>query len=203
MRGIIVLILLTIAVGCFASESDPYPYGRWLIGFDIQNNQLGDDTSQDQISFDPDAPGTGVHIGVMVARRLMLRLYGTGSDHPTSEPDVEIRFIGASIDLLYMFREDHEVRPYLFGGLGSYGLRSVQNNLVFDTAGGAMAFGIGGYWWMSQSFSLHTQARIIAINWLNTTAILERPDGSTVTTETLIQDSGVAGSVSVGVAYWF
>jgi len=203
MRTVLVLMLLMIAGVSLASETDPFPYGRWQIGLDIQHNQLGDDQSRDEISFESEAPGAGIHVGVMVARRLMLRLHATESNHPTNEPDVSIRYAGVSIDLLYMFREDQVLRPYIFGGLGGYDLQSIQDNLTFDTVGGAMTFGIGGYWWMSQSFSLHSQARVEAINWLNTTAVLDRPDGSTVTTETLIQDSGVAGSLSLGVAYWF
>lgn len=203
MRYLSFLLLLSIVISTGAFADDRFPHGRILVGIDAQHSRLSDDESQDLVRFDADAPGSVFQFGFMVGRGLMLRLHATGAEHATTVPDVKVLHASVSLDLLYLFREGRELRPYLCGGVGGSTLQSTRDDLTFDTTGPSMSFGLGAFWWFSDQFSLHGQARFVAVNWNQTVATLERPDGSTVTTRTWIQDSGVAGTAALGVAFRF
>lgn len=196
------LLLLTLAGAARAAEpASPSPR-KWLVGLDARGQRLGDDDAAGVAGYDRDGSGGGFQVGRLLTPRLLLRLHVAGGEHPTPVPNTTVTYAGASLDLCYLFRADQALRPYLFGGLGGYALEAVDGDLRLDTAGPAMTFGGGALLRLSDRFGLHAQARLEAVNWRMTLATWERPDGGTTTTETWVEDSGVAGAASLGLVLW-
>jgi len=202
MRRLWMIPLLLAAVSAAADEPAPHPAHRWLLGLEARAHRLADDDAPGVAGYDREGEGGGLQVGRMLTPHLLLRLHVGGGEHPTPVDDVTVTYAGGTLDLCYLFRRDRALRPYLFGGLGGYVLEAVEGNLRLDTSGPAMVFGGGAFLRLGGRFSLHAQARLEAVNWRMTVVTWDRPDGGSSTTETWVEDSGVAGALSLGLALW-
>lgn len=200
-RLLLPLLLLALALPA-AAQDRPHPDRRWLLGLDARTQHLGDDDAPGVAGYDREGAGGGLQVGRLLTPHLLLRLHAAGGEHPTGVDDVTVTYAGVSLDLCYLFRRDRTLRPYLFGGLGGYVLEAVEGDLRLDTGGPAMTFGAGAFLRLGGRFSAHAQARFEAVNWRMTVATWDRPDGGTTTTETWVEDAGVAGALSLGIALW-
>ena len=195
------LLLLALTGAARAQDQAPHEFRRWLIGLDARGQRLDDDEAPGVAGYDRDGEGGGFQLGRMLTPALLLRLHAAGGEHPTPVANTTVTYAGGTLDLCYLFREGRSLRPYLFGGLGGYALEAVESDLKLDTAGPAMAFGGGLFLRLNSRLSAHAQLRLEAVNWRMTVATWERPAGSS-TTETWVEDSGVAGAWSLGLALW-
>ncbi len=191
-------IALVLAAGGAAAQD-----GRWMIGLDGLSSHIGDNDDEPAISVDEQAGGGALQVGYRFSPTFMLRLYGGGADHGTSDPDIDIRFMSSFLEGVFLFGESRPFRPYLFGGLGGFQLESQQGDLLFEANGAGISFGAGAHYLVGRSVSLHGSLRLEAVNWDKASVTYEAPDGSTLSVETPVDDSGFASKLTLGVAFWF
>jgi len=192
-----ILVIATILTAGVAAAQD----GRWLIGLDGLSSHVEDNDEEDNISIEEQAGGAALQVGYRFSPSFMLRVYGGGANHPTSDPNIEIRFIGSLLEGVYLFGDGHAFRPYLFGGIGGFKLESQQDALLFAVEGAGISFGGGAHYLVSGSVSLHGSVRLEAVNWNKASVTYSGPGGD-IAMEAPVEDSGFASKVTFGVAFW-
>lgn len=147
--------------------------------------------------------GGALHLGYGITPTFALRLVMAGSQHETSRDDIEVRLTSATLEAVHHFQPGRPLRPFVFGGLGGFSIESQDDVFDYKTEGGGLSFGAGLDYFVGPDFAVTFGVRGEAINWDRTTATLTLPDGSRVTAERPIEDSGGAIKLSIGVGYWF
>lgn len=177
---------------------------RWLLGVDLVAGTVGeneDADGPDDIVIDEKAGGLGLQFGCLLTPSFLLRLCAVGADHQTSDPDVTIRFGGGTLDAVFLFRDGHPFRPYLFAGAGGYQAESRQAEVVYRIRGPGVAFGAGMHLRLGARTTLHGALRVEAINWEKAGARLDLPDLD-IEIETPIDEDGWASKVMLGLGFW-
>jgi len=196
------LTLTALALAATLAANPAAAGDRWLIGLDGLSSQIEDNNDEDSISVEEKASGGAVQIGYRLSPNFMLRIYGGGVDHPTSDPEVDIRFVSGLFEGVYLFREGQSFRPYMFGGTGGFTLESQQESLLYKAEGWGVSFGGGAHYLVSSRVSLHGSLRLEAVNWNKVSVTYTAPDGSELAVETPVEESGFASKVTLGVAFW-
>lgn len=174
----------------------------WMVGLDLLANTVGDDEDDDELAIEEGGAGGALQFGYRFTPRFLLRLYASGAVHETDRPDVDVTFSGGLIEAVYLFRPGQAFRPYVFGGLGGYRAEAEEGDFTYSTEGPGASFGGGMYYWFTPHASLHGSARIEAVNWDEATVTLDTPTGLLEATIP-VDDSGSAGKLTLGMAFWF
>lgn len=196
LRTILTTVLLALLLAPGAAEAG----GRWLIGLDGLSSRVEDNDQEDAVSIEETAGGGGIQIGYFLNRNLLLRLYVGGADHATSDSDVEIVFAGGLIEAAYLFRAEHALRPYVFGGMGGFAIDSQRESLEYQAQGVGTGLGLGVFYDLGRRVSLHGSLRIEAVNWETVSVTYTAPGGTEVDVETPVEDSGLASKLTLGLA---
>ena len=194
--------LTALALATALTASQVAAGDRWLIGLDGLSSHIEDNNDEDSISVDEKASGGALQIGYRFSPNFMLRIYGGTADHPTSDPKVDIRFGGGLFEGVYLYRDGQSLRPYMFGGVGGFGLESQQASLLYKAEGAGVSFGGGLHYLVSRRVSLHGSLRLEAVNWNTVSVTYTAPDGGELAVETPVEESGFASKVTFGVAFW-
>ena len=190
---IAVALLGTLSLATPASAG-----GRWLIGLDGLSSRVEDNDAEDALSVEEQADGVGLQIGYNLNPNFMLRLYVGGADHATSDEDLEIVFAGGLLEAVYVFRAGRALRPYVFGGIGGFGIESRQDHLTYQAEGVATGFGVGAFYDLGRRFALHGSLRLEAVNWETVNVTYHQDGGSELIIETPVEDSGLATKATLG-----
>lgn len=193
--AVVVLAVLMVAGAASAQQ------GRWLVGLDMISSTIGKNPDAVVVTVDETAPGGALQIGYAVTPSFTLRLYAAGADHPTSDPDIAIRFGGATIDAVFFFREGHRVRPFIFGGLGGFAIESQRANLIYKAEGPGMSLGGGVQAMLGGRVFLHGAVRLDQVNW-NQESVTYTVNGDSTTITSPVDSSGSAAKLSLGVGIW-
>lgn len=177
---------------------------RWLLGLDLVAGTVADNEDADPALgpvIDQKAGGLALQFGRMLTPSFLLRLTAVGADHKTSDPDVTIRFGGGTLDAVFLLRDGHPFRPYLFAGVGGYQAQARQDDVVYEIRGPGVAFGAGMHLRLGVRATLHGALRVEAINWEKASALLDLPGGD-LEVAAPIDEDGWASKVMLGVAFW-
>ncbi len=199
--ALITTLLLLIALG--ATADDRYPHGRWTIGLDAMRSWIEENSDDDAVSVEEVADGGALQVGWMASPNIQLRLYSGAAEHSSADDERTFRYGAGTIDLVYLFRRGATFRPYLAGGLGGFHIESQTDAVRFESDGAGTAFGAGFHLHLNRRLALHGQLRLETVNWETNRAIAVMPDGSEVTVETPVEDSGASGKASIGGMFWF
>jgi hypothetical protein len=82
-------------------------------------------------------------------------------------------------------------------------VESSKDQFRFQTDGPGVTFGFGLYYFLGRDFAFNLGLRGEWINWETKTAEWILPDGSSVSTETPVEESGFAGKFVFGGSVWF
>jgi hypothetical protein len=149
------------------------------------------------------APGGTFTIAYGFTPTFPLRLSVSGAEHETTDPDIEVQFGSLTLEGGYIFRPGHEVRPYLFGGVGAFSLSSEENEYDFETTGPGGVIGGGLYSILAQHFVFDAALRFDLVSWEKQTARRKLPDGSTQIIETPVDEAASAAKIILGIGWWF
>lgn len=200
-RAVVLIAFLALAAAPARAQMNEH---RWLLGVDLVAGTVGGNDDADgpgDIVIDEKAGGLGLQFGYLVRPSFLLRLTAVGADHDTSDPEVTIRFGGGTLDAVFLFRDGHPFRPYLFAGVGGYQASSRQDEVVYEIRGPGLAFGAGMHLRLGARATLHGALRVEAINWEKAGAQLDLPDVE-VQIETPIDEDGLASKVMLGMGFW-
>jgi hypothetical protein len=183
-------------------------YQRWFIGVDFLSSHIGaDDPSEqstpDDVFVDEVGAGAALQAGFMVSRAFMLRLYFSGASHDATDPDLDFRLAGVTIEGCYLFAAGNPFRPYLFGGLGGFNMKGDQDFYEYETTGGAITLGAGFYYYIWRHFALDFSLRGEFINWDESKANVTLPNGDRFTVSEPIKESGATGKFTLGFGFGF
>lgn len=174
----------------------------WVIGLDFLANRAGDEDDYEDFRIEETGGGAALQVGYLFTPSFLLRLYLGGAVHETDYADVDVSFGGALIEAAYIFRAGEAFRPYLFGGVGGFAAEAEENNLTYSTEGPGASFGVGLYYWFNPHVSLHSSARLEAVNWDKATYSIDT-GSATIEAEVPVDDEGSAAKLTLGVAFWF
>jgi hypothetical protein len=196
--------VITLFVPCPILAAD----GKFFFGLDFASNHIGADDPQagdpaNSVYVDENGAGVTLYGGFSISQNFKLRLHFSGARHETSQPDVEVRLASGTLEVLYMFSPQSAMRPYFLGGFGGYTLESEKEAFHYKTDGPGMVFGGGFYYFLGRNFAFNFSLRGEWVNWDKVTAELVLPDGSRVSTQTPIEESGFAGKFTAGASVWF
>ncbi len=214
--GILALVILAALAAPAAAQPGIYrpatPLAqaepRFYLGLDFLSSHIGADDPQpsspvDAVYVDEVGAGAALHFGWMLTRTFQLRLYLSDARHEATDPDVDFRLDGGTVEALHLFRAGQPLRPYLVGGLGGFSMKADRGGYRYETTGPGAVFGAGLYYLVTRSFLLHFQVRAEFINWEESKAEVELPGGGTVRTVTPIAESGAAGKFTLGCGFRF
>lgn len=175
-------------------------------GIDLHSNRFGgaeesETPSTDAVFVKETGGGADLWIGWGFTRSFPVRLSVTGAAHDTSDPDVEVAYGSVTIDGMYLFRDPEPLRPYLYGGVGGFALRSRKDALDWETTGPGILFGGGILYFLGDTFALDFSVRGEFVNWEKTRATWHTGAGD-ITAETPIEEEGSAAKFLVGASWW-
>lgn len=197
----LVFLLAMLLPGAVAHAAIPTE-DPWVIGLDGLGNTMGNDEPNDDFQIEENGGGAAIQIGYLFGPSFLLRFYGAGAVHQTSNPEVDVSFSGGLIEAAYLFRPDSAFRPYLFGGLGGFRAESQEDAFTYSTEGPGVSFGGGLYWFFHRHFALHSSTRLEAVNWDTVELSVETASG-TIVVEGPADDSGSALKFTLGLSVWF
>ncbi len=196
-RTILALALLAILSAPTIAEAGD----RWLLGLDGLSSHVGDNDEEDIVSIEETAGGGALQFGYFLNPNFMLRIYGGGANHATSDSGLEIVFAGGLFEAVYMFRAERAWRPYVFGGLGGFSIESQQESLTYEATGAGVSFGLGACYALGRTVHLHGSMRLEAVNWEQVSVTYTLPDGTDLAVETPVEDSGLASKLTLGLVF--
>ncbi|MBM4130286.1 porin family protein [bacterium] len=199
--AIVLIVVLMLSAAPGRAQMNEH---RWLLGVDLTAGTVGGNDEADgtdDIVIDEKAGGLGLQFGYLLTPSFLLRFCAVGADHGTSDPDVTIRFGGGTLDAVFLFRDGHPFRPYLFAGLGGYEASTRQDQVQYEIRGPGLAFGAGMHLRLGARATLHGALRVEAINWEKAGVRLDLPGGE-VQVEAPIDEDGWASKAMLGVAFW-
>jgi hypothetical protein len=199
--------LCTFALALFATA---FPAAAdtdgFFFGIDLQSNRVGaadrpDDPDPAAVFVDEVGGGANLFFGWGFTPSFPVRLSLSAAGHDTSDPDIEVAYAGVTIDGMYLFRNPEPLRPYLYGGVGGFALRSRKDALDWETTGPGILGGGGVLYFFGDTFALDFSVRGEFVNWEKTRATLHTPAGD-FTAETPIEEKGTAAKILVGASWW-
>lgn len=199
------ILLLTLLLSLLLPGARVLAAGNqnpWLVGLDLLANGVNDDEDDDDLRIEDGGGGAALQFGYRFTPSFLLRLYASGAKHDTDRTDIDVVFSGATFEAVYVFRPDQAFRPYVFGGLGGFRAEAEEGDYTYSTEGPGMALGGGMFYWFSPHVSLHASLRMEAVNWDKATVSLDTP-GGLLEAEIPVDDSGSAGKLTMGMAFWF
>lgn len=180
----------------------------FLLGLDFGTSHIGaDDPSADDpaasVYVDETGGGASLLLGYGFTPSFTLRLNVSGAQHDTSDPDTEFWISSGTIEALYLFRNPDPLRPYIFGGLGGFSMRSRRDELDFEVTGPGAVVGGGLVYFLGENFALDFAVRGDFINWEESTATYTFPNGTTATVAAPVEGEGSAAKFLFGAGWWF
>lgn len=166
-----------------------------------QDREIGDDSNSIFVS--ENGPGGTLNLAYGFTPSFPLRLSFSGAEHNTNDPEVDVEVSSVTIEGGYIFRAGTSVRPYLYGGVGTYSLQSKQDDYDFETTGPGMDFGVGLYSFLGEHLVFDAALRFDFMNWEKQTATVELPNGNTAIVETPVSEEGSASKILLGAGWWF
>ena len=194
---ILVILLATFVTGSALAVENP-----WMIGIDGVGNNIGEDDDLVSPLVDEEGDGGALQVGYLFSPNFQVRFYGSGATHKTDNPDVEILFSGALIEVVYLFNAGQRFRPYVFGGLGGFVAESQQGGFTYETEGSGASFGGGLHYFLNSYVSVHSSARFEAVNWETLRVTLDTGVG-TIGAVAPAEASGGAAKFTLGLGFWF
>ena len=194
--------ILAILLAIFVTGSALAVENRLMIGIDGVSNNIGEDDDLVSPLVDQKGDGGALQVGYLFSPNFQVRLYASGATHETDDPNVDILFSGALIEVVYLFNADQRFRPYLFGGLGGFVAESREGSVTYETEGSGAGFGGGLHYFMSRYVSLHSSARFEAVNW-ETLRVAVETDLGTIGAVVPAEASGGAAKFTLGLSLWF
>ena len=205
-----VTTVLFLLIACSAAAGERFPQGRWSVGLDGISSHVGGNgavnESMNDLRIDDRARGAALRVGYLLRPNLQLRIHSASAIHPADDAEptgLELRYDGATLDLVYLFRNGRPMRPYLAGGIGAYAARAEREHWLFESEGAAVAFGAGCHLRVNRHLGLHAQARVESINWQTNRTTEQLAGGGTSTVETPVADSGAMIKLGLGATVWF
>lgn len=184
-----------------AQAAAPDHVQRWLVGLDAAASTLNANDRQPEVTLDERANGPGLQVGWLLKPTLMLRASAAVADHGTNIPDTALRVGGGTFDVVWLPRDGHPFRPYLFAGAGGYQTMATSDALVYGISAPGLAFGAGWFLRVRGGVSLHGALRIESVRWPATEVTVAGPEGPRAVAELLDRD-GWGSKVMVGLAWW-
>lgn len=195
-------MLITISDKVFA-DTEGFFLGLGLYSSQMSAEDRKEGSPPGSVYIEESGGGMSLLIGYGFTPSFTTRITTGAAEHKTSDPDVTFLYGGASIEAVYYFREGNPFRPYVFGGLGGYVMKSMKGNLTYSTAGPGTTLGGGFTCFLNEHFALDCDLRMEFINWETKVAEIDIGGGTVTTVETPIEEEGEAGKMMVGVSYWF
>jgi hypothetical protein len=195
-------VVAFLAPGAAGAETEGFTLGLDLHYSRIGAEEESESSPENSVFVDQDGGGFTLLIGYGFTPSFALRLSASGSNHKTTDSDVDVLYSNGLIEALYIFAPGEPVRPYLLGGLGGCNLQSRMDPFRYETTGSCASLGFGVLFFVSEHFAFDSAARIEFVNWKTATATLETDLGD-VTVETPVEDQGSAGKILLGATYWF
>ncbi len=186
-----------------ANEDGGIAFGLQLLSSFVGAEDRPDDAPEGAVYVEEVAPGFQIWLAYAYSPSFLLRLAFAGAPHSTDDPDVDVQVTSGMLEAVYSFPTKGNLRPYLFGGLGGFALRSLKDAFEFEADGGAVDLGAGVNYFVSRRVSFDLSARADFVNWDTTKATVELPGGDTITVETPVNESGTAGKIMFGIGVWF
>jgi hypothetical protein len=183
-----------------ATATEEAPVRRWLVGVDAAASTVDGTEPNSGLFIDETSWGLGLQLGWLVSPSFMVRVNAIAADHELNAPDVTVRVGGIAADAVFLFRDGHGFRPYLFAGVGGYVAESRHVDLVYDVRGPGAAFGAGTLVHLGGRTSLHGALRVEAVNWEDTQALWNSPAGL-IEVEPPLDESGWTSKVLIGLAF--
>lgn len=208
------ILLVLLAASVFAptrassEEGEPLEEGRWIIGLDFLSSHVGAEDPTDPIpegAIYSDEVGTGgaLHIGYGFSPTFMLRLYMSGAQHESTDPDLNFELSAVALEAVYIFRAGQPLRPYLFGGFSGFATKGQHGDYNYEATGAGATCGTGLYYFLSRVVALHFAIRGEFVILEENEPQITLPGGGTVDTDAPFEWSGIAGKFSLGVAFRF
>jgi len=209
MRSLIIAALsLLLAVPSVAFADTASDNGGVALGVQLLSSFIGSEDRpanppEGAVYVDEVAPGLQLWLGYAFSPAFLLRLSVSGATHESNFSNVDVRVSSAMLEAVYHVSTAGRLRPYVYGGLGGYALRSLQDRFEFESEGGAIDLGAGINYFVSRRVSFDLSARADFINWDKTTATVELESGEKLTVETPVDENGTAAKILFGIGVWF
>jgi hypothetical protein len=199
------LLLSPIALAASGSPARADTDGL-CFGIDLHSSRFGgvevpDNPAPDAVFVDETGGGANLWIGWGFTRSFPVRLSIAGAAHDTSDPDIEVAYGSVTIDGMYLFRDPEPLRPYLYGGIGGFALRSRRDALDWETTGPGILLGGGLLYFFGDTFALDFSVRGEFVNWEKTRSTWHTGVGD-ITAEIPIEEEGSAAKFLVGASWW-
>lgn len=204
---------IALAAGLFGTVAVAFPGSAradtegFLLGLDLHYSKIGteeasDTSPENSVFVDSDGGGVTLLLGYGFTPSFALRFALSGSNHETSDSDVDVAYANALIEAMYVFRPGEMFRPYLLGGIGASSLESRQDPFRYETTGSCASLGVGLLYFVNEYFAFDAAGRLEFVTWEKASATLDTDHGD-ITVETPVDDEGSAGKIFLGVNYWF
>ncbi len=185
---------------------DQDPGGRWFLGVSAVSSHIGADDEQPDdppglVYVDEVGGGIALEAGYAITPTFLLRLYLSGAQHETSDPDIDYRLGGASVEGMILFNPGRPLRPYVVGGLGGFRMESDQDGYDYEVNGGGAILGGGLRYALGRIVALDFGLRAEFINWQEERVVVDLPGGGSAVLENPVEGSGTAGKFTLGVIF--
>ncbi len=182
--------------------------GLTLLGFGLSWSNIGSDdqsstSDPDDVYVDDTGIGGMLAAGYGFGPALAIRLEASVTAHNTSNPEIQFTSSNLLAEMLYIFRDMETWRPYIFGGVGGFAVKSKDNELEIEITGPGLSAGAGFYYFFSDNFTIDASLRGDFINWSEAKATLTQANGSTFAAGLPIDESGSAARIGIGGSWWF
>lgn len=132
-----------------------------------------------------------------------VRVVLNAAEHETTDPEVTVLFSGVTLEGAWYFNAGGALRPYLFGGVGGYELKSRRAGFRYRTTGPGTTLGLGALWFLGEHFALEAAVRADLIRWQESSAETDLADGGTVRVSAPLDEQGSAAKLLLGAGWWF
>lgn len=179
----------------------------FAFGVQLHSNQLGSVEAAagdvpESVFIEENGGGLGLWAGWGINESFSLRLALDLVGHETSDDDIRVAYGSLAVEGLYLFRQPDALRPFLLGGVGTFGLASRDDAYDYATTGPGLLAGGGIYYFLGSTFALEFSGRGEFVNWNEKQARRIDGDGSTTVTAP-VEREGVAGKLTLGASLWF
>ena len=199
------LITFALVVPSLAAANDDRGF---TLGLQYQTSMIGAedppaDTGPNALYFDEVGHGISLVLGYRFTPSFELRLTGSTARHETTQDGVEAHYGNGVLEAHYQFVPEQQARPYLYGGLGGATIRVDTQGFESEIKGGLAVVGGGFAYSLSPHLVLDFSARLDLINWDETRVTFRGTDGSELTLEAPVDDSGSAAKLLLGLVWEF
>jgi hypothetical protein len=202
--GLVVVGLPLLLAAPLPARADT---GGFCLGLQLHSSQLGtvDDAAggvPSSVYIEENGGGLGLWAGWGINESFTLRLDAAVAGHPTSDEQIEVATAGFTLEALYLFRHPDAFRPFLLGGVGVFGVASRDDEYDYSTTGPGILAGGGFYYFLGSTFAFELSGRGEFVNWREEVA-RRQGSGSEEIVDTPIEQEGVAGKLTLGLALFF